>query len=492
MVPAKSSGVDPVGVDLADQLLVGEHEGPEVEGVGVLHARHEERPRAVVLLHVDGQAEPHVRVPDDPGCALAVDVGDEAGVERRHLDERADDGVADQVGEADLGSRGPGQLVVEDLAVDLEQAGREPSGRSSRSARRGWPPCWRRSVDAAPRSGTAAASGARAVAVRCRCGGGGNGGRRHGLGRRWRFDGLGPGRRPRGGRDRGRAVVGEELPPALAHRSGVGDEALVHVVDEPGVRPEGPATSPPRMPRRRSRRAPYSSRQPWVHPTGVGSLAIATRDDDDELVAAAGSPGIVPTRELPGRTLRDRPARRCRGTWTTSRSESARVVVLVHGTLDRGNSFRRTMRRLEDVRVVTYDRRGYQDSRGAEPPVGVEGHIEDLLGILAEVGGRSVVVGHSLGGAVAIGAALAEPERFAALGAFEPPISWLPVEGRDARGAIAPDLGPRRRRRDVLPRPGRRRRLGPPRTGRPGRPAGRRTGARGRPRPRCTASRSST
>jgi len=122
--------------------------------------------------------------------------------------------------------------------------------------------------------------------------------------------------------------------------------------------------------------------------------------------------------------------------------ESARVVVLVHGTLDRGNSFRRTMRRLEDVRVITYDRRGYQESRGADPPVGLEGHIEDLLGILAEVGGRSVVVGHSLGGAVAIGAALAEPERFAALGAFEPPLSWLPIEGRDARGAIAPTSDP--------------------------------------------------
>ncbi len=104
------------------------------------------------------------------------------------------------------------------------------------------------------------------------------------------------------------------------------------------------------------------------------------------------------------------------------------VVVLVHGTLDRGNSFRRTMRRLEDVRVVTYDRRGYQESRSAEPPVGVERHIEDLLAILAEIGGSPVVVGHSLGGVVAIGAAMAEPGRVAAVGAFEPPLRWIPVE----------------------------------------------------------------
>jgi pimeloyl-ACP methyl ester carboxylesterase len=111
------------------------------------------------------------------------------------------------------------------------------------------------------------------------------------------------------------------------------------------------------------------------------------------------------------------------------------VVVLVHGTLDRANSFRRTMRRLEDVRVVAYDRRGYQDSRGPGPAVGIETHIEDLLGVLHEIGGRSVVVGHSLGGVVVIGAAIAEPELFASVGAFEPPMRWIPVERPPERQA---------------------------------------------------------
>jgi pimeloyl-ACP methyl ester carboxylesterase len=108
------------------------------------------------------------------------------------------------------------------------------------------------------------------------------------------------------------------------------------------------------------------------------------------------------------------------------------VVILVHGTLDRANSFRRATRRLDDMRVVSYDRRGYQESRSTEPPVGIEGHVEDLLGILHEVGGRPVVVGHSLGGVVAIGAALTEPDRVAAIGAFEPPMRWIPVEGRES------------------------------------------------------------
>jgi len=108
------------------------------------------------------------------------------------------------------------------------------------------------------------------------------------------------------------------------------------------------------------------------------------------------------------------------------------VVVLVHGTLDRGNSFRRSSRRLEDLRVVTYDRRGYQDSRGDGSVVGVEGHIEDLLGVLEEIGKPAVVVGHSLGGVVALGAAMAQPARFASVAAFEPPMRWIPIEGRQA------------------------------------------------------------
>jgi pimeloyl-ACP methyl ester carboxylesterase len=112
------------------------------------------------------------------------------------------------------------------------------------------------------------------------------------------------------------------------------------------------------------------------------------------------------------------------------------VVVLVHGTLDRANSFRRTIRRLEQYRVVAYDRRGYQDSRGTGPPVGLEGHIDDLLGVLDEIGGASVVVGHSLGGVVVIGAAMAEPARFAAVGAFEPPMRWVPAERRQERNRM--------------------------------------------------------
>ena len=46
-------------------------------------------------------------------------------------------------------------------------------------------------------------------------------------------------------------------------------------------------------------------------------------------------------------------------------SAGAPTVVLVHGSLDRAESFRRVMRRLPEFGIVAYDRRGYQGSRGA-------------------------------------------------------------------------------------------------------------------------------
>jgi pimeloyl-ACP methyl ester carboxylesterase len=115
----------------------------------------------------------------------------------------------------------------------------------------------------------------------------------------------------------------------------------------------------------------------------------------------------------------------------------AATVVFVHGSLDRGESFRRVMRRLPELTTLSYDRRGYQGSR-AGGVVDLGGHIEDLLLIGDEaraVGGRPVVaIGHSLGGDVVVGAALAEPGAFDAIGAFEPPMPWLGFR-RDRPGA---------------------------------------------------------
>ena len=152
--------------------------------------------------------------------------------------------------------------------------------------------------------------------------------------------------------------------------------------------------------------------------------------------------------------------------------DGAATVVFVHGSLDRGDSFRRVMRRLPDVTAVAYDRRGYQGSRDGGV-VGLGGHIEDLLAVMEEartgtgpgptgpgIGrgpgtgrGRPVVaIGHSLGGDVVIGAAMAEPALFDTIGAFEPPMPWLgfrrdrAVRGPGRGAAVAGDgRGPGRR-----------------------------------------------
>jgi len=118
------------------------------------------------------------------------------------------------------------------------------------------------------------------------------------------------------------------------------------------------------------------------------------------------------------------------------------VVVLVHGSLDRGTSFNRVARRLGDLGLVLYDRRGYQGSRG---PVAddLAVHAEDLVRLAdayAEhraAGAGVVAVGHSVGATVVLAAAVSSPASFGAVGAYEPSMPWLGFHRRDAHGRHA-------------------------------------------------------
>jgi pimeloyl-ACP methyl ester carboxylesterase len=98
------------------------------------------------------------------------------------------------------------------------------------------------------------------------------------------------------------------------------------------------------------------------------------------------------------------------------------TVVLVHGSLDRGASFARTVRRLGDLHVLTYDRRGYHHSRAMAVARSLDEHVADLVALVGD--GPAVVVGHSYGGDVALGAALEAPDVIGAVGAYEPPLPW--------------------------------------------------------------------
>lgn len=124
---------------------------------------------------------------------------------------------------------------------------------------------------------------------------------------------------------------------------------------------------------------------------------------------------------------------------------------MVHGSLDRGSSFTRTVRRLAEWGVVTYDRRGYQGSRDGSSPADLGAHVDDLLGVVAGIpgsggridGGRVTAVGHSLGGDVVLAAAIQEPGLFGSVAVYEPPMPWLGIRrttgsaSRPARPATA-------------------------------------------------------
>lgn len=97
-------------------------------------------------------------------------------------------------------------------------------------------------------------------------------------------------------------------------------------------------------------------------------------------------------------------------------------VVLVHGSMDRGASFIKAARQIPDIDLTLYDRRGYGRSASAAPARSLDDQVDDLSAV---IGGRvAVVVGHSIGGLVALTLASRRPEQVLAVGAFEAPMPW--------------------------------------------------------------------
>jgi pimeloyl-ACP methyl ester carboxylesterase len=110
-------------------------------------------------------------------------------------------------------------------------------------------------------------------------------------------------------------------------------------------------------------------------------------------------------------------------------------VVFVHGTMDRASSWRKVVRRLPHHDVTNYDRRGYGDSVEAGVSADLSGHVDDLIVVLGDE--PAIVVGHSLGGVIALAAAQRRPELVAAVVAYEAPISWAPWWPADTPGSRA-------------------------------------------------------
>lgn len=127
---------------------------------------------------------------------------------------------------------------------------------------------------------------------------------------------------------------------------------------------------------------------------------------------------------------------------------SRRPVVFVHGALDRSASFLRVARALEDRPVLLFDRRGY----GRSVPAGstaaamrvpvFEDHVRDLDAMIglatSATGRRPLVVGHSLGGAIALLAAARGSDSIAGLLSFEAPLLWEPWWPGSVAGTSTP------------------------------------------------------
>jgi pimeloyl-ACP methyl ester carboxylesterase len=103
--------------------------------------------------------------------------------------------------------------------------------------------------------------------------------------------------------------------------------------------------------------------------------------------------------------------------------------------MDRGAAFRKAARHLRDLDVVLYDRRGYARSLDAGTAATVDALVGDLVTVID--GKPTPVVGHSLGGLVALAAAARHPDLVTAVGAFEAPMGWQPWWPASSAGGAA-------------------------------------------------------
>ncbi len=113
-----------------------------------------------------------------------------------------------------------------------------------------------------------------------------------------------------------------------------------------------------------------------------------------------------------------------------STPRSAISVILVHGGMDRGRSFRRLASQLANrgIRAVTYDRRGYGDSLSCDYEVledapTFESHLDDLATIISKSPG--LVFGHSIGGTISLAAVAKSLIKPLGLVTYEAPLPFM-------------------------------------------------------------------
>ena len=125
-------------------------------------------------------------------------------------------------------------------------------------------------------------------------------------------------------------------------------------------------------------------------------------------------------------------------------ADGPRVVLLHAGVADR-RAWRDVAPELHAMGadVLAYDRRGFGETPASAEPFR---HVDDLLGLLD---GPAWLVGNSMGGAIALDAALLAPDAVAGLVLIAPAVSGAPEDAienldPDTRRIVAGDHGRRR------------------------------------------------
>jgi lipase len=129
-------------------------------------------------------------------------------------------------------------------------------------------------------------------------------------------------------------------------------------------------------------------------------------------------------------------------------------ILCLHGITAQHRAFNALARHLEGSRsLVGVDLRGRGDSAKPESGYGLEAHAGDVIRVLDHLGlGRTVILGHSMGGFVALKVALSYPERVRALVLLDggwPRVEVSPEEQEQEAAAIEEGLERAFRRLDM-------------------------------------------
>ena len=89
----------------------------------------------------------------------------------------------------------------------------------------------------------------------------------------------------------------------------------------------------------------------------------------------------------------------------------------------------------ETHRVIRFDRRGYGAHCEHGGPFTVAGNADDVISLMS--GRRSVLVGHSFGGNIALAVAAKVPELVVGVSTYETPLSWFEWWPKDSAGGTA-------------------------------------------------------